>query len=225
MATDPTATIRISAFNWVPPFARGLVRDLRVRWALEEAGIPYAVRKLDPRGDRPADYFEEQPFGQVPSYSDADVSMFESGAIVLHVGAKCEALLPAEEEARARATTWVFAALNSVEPAVQQLSALDLFYKDQAWATEARPTVEDMVRKRLKRVADHLGDREWLEEGFTAGDLMMVTVLRILRNTDLVAEQPNLAAYQARGEARPAFQRALAAQFADFEEREPQTAH
>lgn len=211
----------ISAFCWVPDFARGLVRDLRARWALEEAGKGYAVRKLDPRGERPTDYFIEQPFGQVPSYRDEHVSLFESGAIVLHIGQSSEALLPTDPGERARATAWVIAALNSIEPYVQQLSTIDLFSAGEDWAKARRPEVVKMIEGRLQRLADHLGNREWLEERFTAGDLMMVTVLRILRGTGLVEQFPTLAAYQARGEARPAFQRALAAQLADFEEPEP----
>jgi glutathione S-transferase len=218
MPVNPDAPIQVSAFNWVPPFARGLVRDLRVRWALEEAGRDYAVRTLDARAERPADYLLEQPFGQVPSYSDETVNLFESGAIVLHIGEDCEALLPRDPAARARAVAWAFAALNSVETMVQQLAAIDLFYADAGWAKERRPEIERMVRGRLSAVATHLGDKEWLEGRFTAGDLLMVTVLRNLRQTDLVAEYPNLTAYQARGEARPAFQRALDAQMADFEE-------
>lgn len=213
MTGQPT----ISAYIWVPDFARGLVRDLRVRWALEEAGKSYAVRKLDPRVERPADYFLEQPFGQVPAYNDNDVHLFESGAIVLHVGADSTTLLPADAGERARATAWVFAALNSLEPYVQQLATIDLFSAGEDWAKARRPEVVKTIQGRLRRIADHLGDKEWLEGSFTAGDLMMVTVLRILRGTGLVEEQPTLAAYQARGEARPAFQRALAAQFADFE--------
>lgn len=213
MTGQPT----ISAYTWVPDFARGLVRDLRVRWALEEAGKSYAVRKLDPRVERPADYFLEQPFGQVPAYNDNDVHLFESGAIVLHVGADSTTLLPADAGERARATAWVFAALNSLEPYVQQLATIDLFSAGEDWAKARRPEVVKTIQGRLRRIADHLGDKEWLEGSFTAGDLMMVTVLRILRGTGLVEEQPTLAAYQARGEARPAFQRALAAQFADFE--------
>ena len=214
-------TAVVSAYSWVPDFARGLVRDLRARWALEEAGRSYSIRLLDPRVERPADYLAEQPFGQVPSYADGEVRMFESGAIVLHIGAACETLLPPDPQGRAMATAWVFAALNSVEPSVQELAGLDLFHKGKSWAAERRPDAEAMVRQRLARVAAHLGQREWLENRFTAGDLMMISVLRILRHTDLVAEHPRLAAYQARGEARPAFQKALAGQMADFEDLAP----
>jgi len=221
MPVDPNATVRISAFNWVPDFARGQVRDLRVRWALEEAGIPYRVRKLDALAERPTDYFAEQPWGQVPSYRDQDVQLFESGAIVLHIGEKSDALLPGDPEGRARATAWLIAALNSVEPPILQLLLLDLFWKDQPGAKDIRPNVVEFVEKRLDRLADWLGDKEWLEDRFTAGDLMMVTVLRALDHTDLVAKRPVLAAYKERGIARPAFKAALAAQLADFEERRP----
>lgn len=221
MPVDPNAPVRISAFRWVPDFARGQVRDLRVRWALEEAGIPYSVRKLDAMAERPADYFAEQPFGQVPSYRDQDVQLFESGAIVLHIGSKSQALLPTDPEGRARATAWLIAALNSVEPSILQLLLLDLFWKDQPGAKDIRPNVVEFVEKRLDRLVDWLGDKEWLEDRFTAGDLMMVTVLRALDHTDLVAKRPVLAAYKERGMARPAFKAALAAQLADFEERQP----
>lgn len=220
MPVDPNAAVRISAFNWVPPFARGQVRDLRVRWALEEAGIPYAVRKLDATSERPADYFAEQPFGQVPSYCDDEVQLFESGAIVLHIGRKSESLLPRDPVGQARATAWLLAALNSVEPAIMQLAGIDLFWTGEDWAKAARPTIVGLVEGRLDRLVDWLEDKEWLEDRFTVGDLLMVAVLRILDHTNLVAKRPTLAAYKARGVARPAFQAALAAQFADFEERE-----
>ena len=221
MPVDPEASVRVSTFNWVPDFARGQVRDLRVRWALEEAGIPYAVRKLDPTVERPADYFAEQPFGQVPCYSDERVRLFESGAIVLHIGEKCETLLPRDPEGRARAIAWAFAALNSVEPSLMQLIAVDVFNAGENWARERRPGLIQLIEARLDRLVDWLGERDWLEGRFTAGDLLMVTVLRILDHTDLVASRPTLAAYKARGIERPAFQAALAAQLADFEEREP----
>jgi hypothetical protein len=144
MPVDPNAPVRISAFNWVPPFAQGQVRDLRPRWALEEAGIAYAVRKLDAMAERPADYYGEQPFGQVPSYRDGNVLLFESGAIVLHIGRDCETLLPADPAARARATAWLIAALNSVEPYVMQLATIDVFAAGEEWAKLRRPGVIEM---------------------------------------------------------------------------------
>lgn len=209
--------VEVSAFRSVPPFAQGLVRDLRVRWALEEAGIPYEARLLGPGESKGADYLREQPFGQVPTYADGAVAMFESGAIVLHIAEDCEALLPRDPLARARAVSWVFAALNSIEPAIMQLAEIDLFHAGEAWTLERRPQAEAFTRARLAALSDWLGNRDYLEQRFTAGDLMMTTVLRILRHTDLVAEHANLHDFQARCEARPAFGRALAAQMQPFE--------
>jgi glutathione S-transferase len=220
MPVDPNAAIEITAFDWVPDFARGVVRDLRVRWALEEAGLPYRVRLLDARAERPQDYFLEQPFGQVPVFVEGDLHMFETGAILLHIGERSEVLLPKDEIGKARATCWLIAALNSIEPMIFELINIDIFNRGEEWAKLRRPEAEKKVRDRLKRLSDWLGEKEHLEGRFTVADLMMTTVLRNLRHTRLVAEHPNLAAYQARCEARPAFQRALAAQLADFEERE-----
>ncbi|MDQ3246874.1 MAG: glutathione S-transferase family protein [Pseudomonadota bacterium] len=219
MPINANAAVRITAFNWVPDFAKGYVRDLRVRWALEEAGVPYSVRKLEAMSERPADYFAEQPWGQVPSYRDDQVQLFESGAIVLHIGRKFGHLLAANEPDRARATAWVIAALNSVEPFVSQLPIIDIFHKGEAWTVERRPQVIEMIEKRIDRLADWLGDKEWLEDSFSAGDLLMVDVLRSLENTDLLEQRPNLLAYMQRGTSRPAFQRAMDAQLADFEQR------
>jgi glutathione S-transferase len=209
--------ITITAFKWVPPFARGLVRDLRVRWALEEAGIPYAEDLIDPSVQASPEYRAEQPFGQVPVLRDEGLVLFESGSILLHIAARSPVLLPDDAMARARAITWVFAALNSVEIMVQALAELDLFHADSDWAKAKRPLAEAAVRQRLTDLAQWLGDRDYLEHRFTAGDLMMTTVLRNLRHTQLVDAQPNLKAYQKRCEARPAFQRALSAQLAAFE--------
>ena len=209
--------ITITAFKWVPPFARGLVRDLRVRWALEEAGLPYAEQLIDPAVQASAEYRSEQPFGQVPVLRENGMVLFESGSILLHIAARSPVLLPEDEEARARAISWVFAALNSVEVMVQALAEVDLFYADRDWAQAKRPLAEAAVRLRLGELATWLGDREYLEGYFTAGDLMMTTVLRILRHTQLVEAEPKLKAYQGRCEARPAFQRALRAHLAAFE--------
>ena len=220
MPVDPNAAIEITAFKWVPDFAKGVVRDLRVRWALEEAGLDYRVRLLDAMTERPQDYFLEQPFGQVPIFVEGDLRMFETGAILLHLGERSEVLLPKDPIGKARATCWLIAALNSIEPMIFELINIDISNRDEEWAKLRRPEAEKKVRDRLKRVSDWLGDKEHLEGRFTVGDLMMTTVLRNLRHTMLVAEHPNLAAYQARCEARPAFQRALAAQLADFEERQ-----
>jgi glutathione S-transferase len=209
-------TIEITAFDWVPDFARGLVRDLRLRWALEEIGLPYRVRLLDAMAERPEDYFQEQPFGQVPIFVEGDIGMFETGAILLYLGERSELLLPRDPRARTRAMCWVVAALNSVEPAIMNLVAIDMFYAGEEWAKLRRPGAQDFVRLKLSRVAAWLGERDYLEDRFTVADLLMTTVLRNLGNSGLVAEQPNLARYVARCEARPAFQRALAAQLADF---------
>ena len=223
MPVNSNAAIEITAFAWVPDFAQGVVRDLRARWALEEAGLDYRVRLLGPQ--RPPEYLMEQPFDQVPVLNDGQVRIFESGAIVQYIGEKSEALLPRDPQARFRAIQWTYAALNSVEPAILNLLLIDLFYKGEEWATLRRPGAEEFARLKLKRLSHWLGDKQWLEgDRFTIGDLVMVTVLRFLRHTDLVGQIPNLAAYQARGEARPAFQRALADQLAVFRENEPQAA-
>lgn len=220
MPVNEQAPIEITAFRWVPPFAQGVVRDLRARWALEEAGLDYRVRLLDEQ--RPADYLLEQPFDQVPCFKDGTVSIFETGAIVQYLGEQSEALLPRDPQGRYRAIQWTYAALNSVEPAILNLLLIDLFFAGEGWAKLRRPGAEDFAKMKLKRVSDWLGDQQWLEgERFTIGDLLMVTVLRFLRHTDLVAGFANLDAYVKRGEARPAFQRALDAQLAVFKENEP----
>jgi glutathione S-transferase len=222
MPVNPDAPIEISAFRWVPDFAAGLVRDLRVRWALEEAGLDYRVRLLGQ--EKPPEYAREQPFEQVPTYRDREVQIFETGAIVQYVGEKDGRLLPRDPQGRFRAIQWTYAALNSVEPALQQVVLCDIFYPNEEWSKLRRPGAEEFARLKLKRVSDWLGDKEWLEDRFTIGDLIMVTVFRNLRHTKIVADYPNLAAYQARGEARPAFQRALNDQLAVFRENEPQAA-
>lgn len=209
--------ITISAFKWVPPFAQGHVRDLRARWALEEAGLPYQARLIDADDQRSTAYRALQPFGQVPALEEDGLTMFESGAIVLHVGARSEALLPASEPERARAVTWLLAALNTIEVVVQPLAEIDVFHADKEWAKLRRPELELAVKKRLRELSTWLGERDYLEGTFTAGDLMMATVLRNLKHTDLLQAEPNLAAYVARCEARPAFQRALQGQLAAFE--------
>jgi glutathione S-transferase len=209
--------ITITAFKSVPPFAQGLVRDLRARWALEEAGIPYRVKRIGREDQSAAAYRAIQPFGQVPALETGGETLFESGAIVLRVGAKSETLFPARQAERDRAVVWVFAALNTIEPAVQDLASIDLFHANEEWAKQRRPQAEAAVTERLGQLAAWLGDKEFLEGRFTAGDLMMATVLRILRHTDLVAAEPKLHAYLKRCEARPAFQRALSAQMADFQ--------
>jgi glutathione S-transferase len=211
------SAIKVSAYRWVPPFAQGLVRDLRVRWALEEAGMPYEERLLDFR-NKPDGYRKLQPFGQVPTFEEDGLVLFETGAIVLHIAERSTLLLPPDPSARARATSWMFAALNSVEPSIMSLIQIDLKFAGDAAATQVREAAVDAVKGRLESVAAWLGERDYLEDQFTAGDLLMVTVLRILRHTDMVTTMPALAAYQARCEARPAFQKALAAQMAVFAE-------
>jgi glutathione S-transferase len=210
--------ITITGYDWVPDFAKGLVRDLRVRWALEEAGLPYQVKLITHEEKLTPVYRALQPFSQVPSYQDDEVVLFESGAIVLYIARASVVLLPADEAGRARATAWVFAALNSVEPFIMELVYVDIFHREAPWAKESRPHWEDMVKKRLADLAERLRGRDWLEDRFTAGDLMMATVLRILRHTNLVTSDPVLAPYLARCEARPAFQKALADQLASFKE-------
>jgi glutathione S-transferase len=227
MPVDASADCEVTAFRWVPPFAAGLVRDLRIRWALEEIGRPYRVRLLDALNPRPPEYFLEQPFGQVPAFRDGEVHLFESGAILIHLGLtqselSDERLLPAEATDRARAIAWLIAALNSVEPMIFELIAIDFFNKGEEWARLRRPQAVERIQARLKLVAEALGDREWLEQRFTVGDLMMVSVLRNLRHTDIVSGQPRLAAYVERGEARPAFQRALGDQLSVFAEHQPE---
>ncbi len=214
------ANITVSAFLWVPPFAQGLVRDLRVRWALEEAGLAYEVRLIGPEDQASESYRRLQPFGQVPAYEEDGLVLFESGAIVLHVAGRCEALMPADAAGRARVTAWAFAALNSVEPNIQNLAAIDLFYAEQEWAKQRRPGAVEAVQARLADLSARLDGRDYLEGRFTAADLLMTTVLRILRHTDLVAQMPVLEAYRLRCEARPAFQKALADQMAPFAEQE-----
>jgi len=221
MPINPNAAIEFTAFKWVPPFAQGLVRDLRVRWALEEIGLDYRVRLLGT--PRPADYIQEQPFDQVPCFSDGTVKIFESAAIVQYIGEKDERLLPRDPQGRFRAIQWTYAAVNSVEPAILNVFAVTVFYADLEWAKLRRQGAEDFARQKLKRVSDWLGDKQWLEgDHFTIGDLLMVTVLRNLKHTDMVAEFPNLDAYVKRGEARPAFQRALNDQLAVFAANQPQ---
>jgi glutathione S-transferase len=221
MPINPSADIEITAFRWVPEFAQGVVRDLRARWALEEAGLDYRVRLLDQQ--RPPEYLREQPFDQVPCFNDGIVQIFESGAIAQYIGEKSEVLLPRDTRGKFRAIQWTYAALNSVEPAILNLLLIDVFFTGEEWAKLRRPGAADFARLKLKRVSDWLGDKQWLEgDRFTIGDLVMVTVLRFLRHTDIVSEFPNLAAYQRRGEERPAFQQALSDQLAVFSEHQPE---
>ena len=212
MPLAPDATTVVSAMRNVPDFAHGLVRDVRVRWALEEIGRPYRTELYEGMQPRPDEYRQWQPFGQIPAFRDDRVELFESGAILLYLGHDEERLLPRDEQARWRATSWLIAALNSVEPMLMQIVSLDIFHAGKDWAKEARPAALEFVNMRLKSVSDALGDSDWIAGDFTIADIMLVTVLRNVRHTDIVAAFPNLAAYQARGEARPAFRQALADQ-------------
>ena len=221
MPVDSTASIEVTAFRWVPDFAAGLVRDLRIRWALEEIERPYRVRLLDAMHPRPAEYFCEQPFGQVPAFTDGELQLFESGAILIHLGLQDERLLRGGLNERMRAVAWLIAALNSVEPMIFELINIDIFNRGQDWTKERRPQVVEKIEARLKLLSEALGDQEWFEGRFSIGNLMIVAVLRQLRHTDLVAKLPNLAAFVARGEARPAFRRALADQLAVFADNKP----
>ena len=212
--------ITLTAFRWVPPFAQGLVRDLRVRWALEEAGIPYEEKLIGVKDQASPEYRTLQPFGQVPAIEDGDLKLFESGAIVLEIAERSDALLPADAQGRARARAWTLAALNTVEPPVTHLGGLMIFHANEPWAAPALPTAEQAVCKRLDEVAQWLGERDYLEDRFTVGDLMMTTVLRTLRNTSLVSDRPVLQAYQSRCEERPAFRKALGDHLRPFAEYE-----
>jgi glutathione S-transferase len=210
--------ITISAYKWVPPQVRGLVRDLRPRWALEEAGIPYTEKLIGLGEDQASDWYRAlQPFGQVPAMEEDGFKIFESGAIVLRIAQKSDVLMPKDEVSRLRTISWIFAAINSIEPPVQELALIQLAYADQEWTKARKPMLDEWITKRLAQLADVLDGKDWLEGRFTAGDLMMVTVLRMLHTTDLLDKEPAIKAYVARGEARPAFQRALAAQLAAFE--------
>jgi glutathione S-transferase len=210
--------ITLTTYSWIPDFAQPLMRALRVRWALEEAGFPYKVRTVAHDKRMEADHLLRQPFGQCPAIEEDGLTLFESGAIALYIAKQSEALLPKDHIEGARAIAWVFAALNSVEIAVQQLGEIDFFHKDAAWARERRPMVEAFVKQRLGMLAQALGEKDYLEGRFTVGDLMMADVLRILGNNPLLNDFPTLKAYRQRCEARPAFQRALKAQMDGFKQ-------
>jgi glutathione S-transferase len=211
-----TATPVISAFNWVPDFAKGNVRDLRVRWALEEIGRPYDTHLLDATRPRGPDYTCWQPFDQVPALREGGFQMFESGAILLYLAQDDERLLPREPQARWQAVGWLIAGLNSVEPSLGQLADLKLFKAKEPWAQDAFASFRPGAEKRLAQLAEALAEREWLAPRFSAADIVMVTVLKIADFLDLLTAQPSLEAYYRRGVERPAHQRALAAQLDDF---------
>ncbi|WPH17285.1 glutathione S-transferase family protein [Variovorax paradoxus] len=207
-------TITITAFERSPDGGKGLARDTRVRWALEEAGLPYEVRLVSFRAMKEAAHLALNPFGQIPTYEEGELALFETGAIVMHIAERHPGLFPADANARARAITWMFAALNTVELPILELVTVKLAEGDKPWKAARLPLVEDRVRARLNQLAARLGDADWLDGGFSASDLLMVSVLLRLRPSGLLNEFPGLAAYVARGEARPAYQRAFAAQLA-----------
>jgi glutathione S-transferase len=209
----------ITAFEQSPDRGQGLARDTRVRWALEELGQPYQVRLLSFAAMKEPAHRALHPFGQIPTYEEGELALFESGAIVLHLAQHHAGLLPDDANARARAIAWMFAAINTVELPIQELVIVRIIEGDKPWAEQRLPLVKDRIRKRLDELSARLGDAEWLDGAFSAGDLMMVSVLLRLRPSGLLDEYPSLAAYVARGEARPAYQRAFAAQLAVFTER------
>ena len=207
-------TITITAFERSPDGGKGLARDTRVRWALEEAGQSYEVRLVSFSAMKEAAHLALHPFGQIPTYEEGDLVLFETGAIVLHIGERHAGLLPAERNARARAISWMFAAVNTVEPPILELSGAKVLEHDKPWYEARMPMVAQRVRDRLAPLSRRLGDADWLDGEFSAGDLMMVSVLLRLRASGILDEYPNLAAYVARGEARPAYKRAFEAQLA-----------
>jgi glutathione S-transferase len=207
-------TITITAFDRSPDGGKGLARDTRVRWALEEAGLPYDVRLVSFGAMKEPAHLALHPFGQIPTYEEDDLALFETGAIAFHIAQRATCLLPQDANARARAVTWLFAALNTVEPPILDLFTVRILEGDKPWAAERLPLVQQRVRTRFQQLATRLGDAEWLDGGFSAGDLMMVSVLLRARPSGILDEFPALAAYVARGEARPAYQRAFAAQLA-----------
>jgi glutathione S-transferase len=207
-------TIVITAFERSPDGGKGLARDTRVRWALEEVGQPYEVRLVSFRAMKEPAHLALHPFGQIPTYEEGDLALFETGAIVLHIAERHAGLLPDDPNARARAITWMFAALSTMEPPILELGTARLLESDRPWSKERLPLVEERVRDRLHRLSDRLGDADWLDGAFSAGDLMMVSVLLRLGPSGLLNGLPSLSGYVARGEARPAYKRAFDAQAA-----------
>ena len=207
----------ITAFERSPDRGRGLARDMRVRWALEEVGQPYDVRLVSFSEMKERAHLARNPFGQIPTHEDGGLVLFESGAIILHIAQQHPGLLPEDANAHARAIAWMFAAIGTMDPPIVDYTMCALFERDQPWHAQRLEATGKQVRKRLGELSRHLGDAEWLDGTFSAGDLLMVHVLLRLRGSGLLDEVPNLAAYVARGEARPAYQRAFAAQRAVFE--------
>ena len=209
-------TITITAFERSPDRGKGLARDMRVRWALEEVGQPYEVRLLSFQAMKEPDHLALHPFGQIPTFEEGDLALFESGAIVFHIAETHPGLLPTEANARARAIGWMFAAINTVEPPLIDRVVAKILEGDRSWADERLPLVDARIHQRLRELSGRLGDAEWLDGGFSAGDLLMVTVLMRAKAGGFLSDYPNLAAYVERAEARPAYQRAFAAQLAVF---------
>ena len=207
-------TITITAFERSPDGGKGLARDTRVRWALEEAGQAYEVRLVSFRAMKEPRHLALHPFGKIPTYEEGDLVLFETGAIVLHIAQRHAGLLPGNADARARAIAWMFAALSTVEPPILELANAKLLERDKSWSAQRMPLVEDRVRNRLGQLSRRLGDGDWLDGAFSAGDLMMVSVLLRLKASGMLDEYPNLSAYVARGEARPAYESAFDAQLA-----------
>lgn len=207
-------TITITAFERSPDGGKGLARDTRIRWALEEVRQPYEVRLVSFSAMKEPTHLALHPFGQIPTYEEGDLSLFESGAIVFHIAESHAGLLPDDANARARAIVWMFAALNTIEPPILEFASAKLFERDKPWHDERLPLVTERVRNRLKQLSVRLGEADWLDGAFSAGDLMMVSVLLRLKSSGILDEYPNLAAYIARGEARPAYKRAFEAQLA-----------
>jgi glutathione S-transferase len=214
-------TPTITAFERSPDRGKGLARDMRVRWALEEVGQPYEVRLVSFGAMKEPAHRALHPFGQIPTYEEGDLALFESGAIVFHIAERHAGLLPDDANARARAITWMFAALNTVEPPILDLQNAKILEADKSWSNERLPIVQDRIRDRLGALSDRLGEADWLDGAFSAGDLMMVAVLLRLRPSGMLDEYPKLAAYVARGEARPAYKRAFDAQLAVFTGKPP----
>ncbi|WP_018859722.1 glutathione S-transferase family protein [Rhizobium sp. 42MFCr.1] len=208
--------ITITAFERSPDRGRGLARDMRVRWALEEVGQPYDVRLLSFKAMKEPAHLAVQPFGQIPTYEEGDLALFESGAIVLHIAERHAGLLPEDTNARARAIAWMFAALDTIEPPIVDREVARFLEGDQPWYEQRLPMIDKRIRKRLSELSDRLGDADWLDGNFSAADILMVTVLRRLEGLGMLDEYPNLFAYVARGKARPAFKRAFDAQLAVF---------
>lgn len=219
MSPVADALAEVTAYRWVPPMAHGFVKDVRVRWALEEIGASYRVRLVGGAGgEKSPEHLADQPFGQVPVYKEAGLTLFESGAILIHLGQKDERLLPLDPVRRARAIGWALTALNSVEPMTQMLFVTGFVSEGRSWQVDATAAVRPFAEARLIQLSAHLGDKDWLEDRFTIGDLLMIDVLRAVPEPELVAARPNLVAYVERGTARPAFQRGMSAHLADLDE-------